>query len=162
MRNAICALMFLILGSSAFADPPPAPPPQPSRTDELLLRIVRVLEEQAQHQTKATRWEYRCVDQFGLQSADSLTASLNALGAEGWEFAVALGGAAPGTVRYCYKRPSAGELSSSGGETGCSPACNGSETCYKGVCITACSPACADDQYCANDHRCRTRTRTRR
>jgi hypothetical protein len=162
--------MFFILVlfmHSAFADPPFAPAaPTLSRTEELLLRIVRVLEDQASRATKVqatmTRWEYRCIDQFGLQSSDSLAASLNALGGEGWELTGVLGAPAPGTVRYCFKRPSGTELLSAGGELGCNPVCGGSETCYKGVCINACTPACADDQYCGNDHRCRTRTRPRK
>lgn len=178
-------MLLILFPPSAFADSPAAPaPPPPPRTEELLSQIVRVLEEQAQHSIKVratmTRWEYRCIDQFALKSADSLTASLDDLGGEGWEL-VSVAGGAPGTLRYCFKRPGAAQqsgyrslridepdaptlpsLSSSGGEIGCSPACSGSETCYKGVCIAACTPACADDQYCSNDHRCRTRTRPRK
>jgi hypothetical protein len=166
VRIASSLLLLLLLTVPAFADPPaPASPPSStSRTEDLLLRIVRAIEELGGRvaQPTAVRWEYHCADVTHFQSADVLSATLNALGGQGWEWAGTLGVVMPGQMRVCFKRPGNAELSTVAGETGCSPTCGAGETCFKGVCIAACSPACPADQYCSNDRHCRTRTTPRR
>jgi hypothetical protein len=168
MRYATKVFTLLVLLSApALAQSPPTsanPPPTTSRMEELLLRIVRAIEglQTGQAQPTFVRWEYRCVDVSALQSDENTAAKLNMFGGEGWELAGTLGPAPLGAMRVCFKRPGVAQLSASGEELGCSPICSGGETCYKAVCIAACSPACADDQYCTNDHHCRTRTKPRR
>jgi hypothetical protein len=137
-----------------------------ARSEELLSWILRTLEELAvKSQPVAVRWEYRCTDVQGLQSADAVAATLSSFGSQGWEYVGPLGSPmVMGSVRVCFKRPGGtiAELSPTAGELGCSPACSNAETCYKGVCINACNPSCPDDQFCANDHHCRLRTRPRK
>jgi hypothetical protein len=158
--------LLLLLRTSAFAQTPAAstPPAGATRTDDLLARILRTLEEQlgAKSDPAAVHWAYRCSDVGVFQSADGMAAELNAIGAQGWEYIGSFGAMVPGSMRVCFKRAGTFELSPTVGELGCSPACGNGQTCYKRVCIDACNPACGDDQYCANDHHCRTRTRPRK
>jgi hypothetical protein len=170
MRKTLTLLTFLLLSTTpALAQTPAASatPTTTARTEELLSRILKTLEEQLsmKSQPVAVRWDYRCTDVGTMQSAEAVAASLSSFGSQGWEYIGSLGLAPmPGSVRVCFKRPGGviAELSPTGGELGCNPTCSSAETCYKGVCINACNPACGNDQYCANDHHCRTRTRPRK
>jgi hypothetical protein len=167
MRPTLKLVMcLLLLTTSAFAQAPAAstPPTGATRSEELLARILRTLEEQlgAKSESAAVHWAYRCTDLGVFDSAENMAASLSSFGSQGWEYIGNFGPSAPGMLRVCFKRSGSGELSPTVGELGCSPSCGNGQTCYKRVCIDACSPACGDDQYCANDHHCRTRTRPRK
>jgi hypothetical protein len=156
--------LLMLLTTSAFAQTPAAttPPTGPTRSEELLSRILRTLEEQLGAKSQPVHWAYRCTDVSIFQSAEDMAATLSAFGSDGWEYTGNFGPTAPGSVRVCFKRAGTFELSATGGELGCSPSCGNGQTCYKRVCIDACNPACSDDQFCANDHHCRTRTRPRK
>ena len=170
MRNVSSLALLLLLTGVAVADPPPAPAPaaataSPSRTEDLLVRIVRAIEslEGRLAQPIAVRWEYRCTDVGTMQSEEAQAAMLNELGSQGWEWTGVLSPSmVPTKMRVCFKRPTTSrDLSPVAGELGCSPGCGQSDTCYKGVCVAACTSACPADQFCSNDRQCRTRTRPR-
>lgn len=167
MRHTLKLVTFaLLLTTSAFAQTPAtsAPPTGATRSEELLSRILRTLEEQlgAKSEPAAVHWAYHCTDLNIFESPDAMASTLSSFGSQGWEYIGSFGSSAPGMMRICFKRNGSFELSATGGELGCTPSCSNGQTCYKRVCIDACNPACGDDQYCANDHHCRTRTRPRK
>ncbi len=99
-------------------------------------------------------WEYHC-EAIGPLDDPGARERLNHLGRASWELAAVSTDKSRQVA--CFKRPVVPGSDDPRGEVGCSPACTGSETCFKHTCIAACDPGCDSAEYCANDHRCHVR-----
>jgi hypothetical protein len=120
--------------------------------------LAQLILEKASNPVPSGLWEYRCEAIPAPLEGAAARERLNHMGRARWELAST--NVEGQHVVACFKRVVVPGSDDPRGETGCAPACAGTETCFKHTCIAACDPACDRGDYCANDHRCHARDLT--